>query len=1766
VSSDFIVRGVKVTVPGDSGDLAEIYGSELDYRPRGGVSLAADRAGGTPVELPGEDDDIVEIEDTDGVVTFQHAGALLDRAGATARGDVGTPDLTSFLGDAARGDGGRVAAVHRYGVTLPPQVVSDIAEVQAAVDADIARSGVLRGGLGMIAGVLPRVLFDPAAKEAMKRIVAWADAPARPEDPVEVRRRKPKQRGLYRIEPDLRLEPQGRLGLPPDPAGDQPYLLLLHGTFSHTEAAFTELRGSTEWARTANRYHGRLLALEHATLGLTPAQNALDAARVLPEGARLHLISHSRGGLVGEALSYAAAVDPADRMYVYDHVPEHPDVQALPELRRVLVERGITVERFVRVACPARGTTLASQRLDRWASLLFNVFKLVPVLRETGVAALVKRFLLAMLDQRTDPRIVPGIEAQMPESPFLRMLLLGHPLERNGLGSVVGDAEGSGLKRRLLVFGADAFYREDNDLIVQTASMDGGAPRPDARRATFRGPDVDHMSYFALPAGRQAVDAWLAASGPDGVPGFVVPGPDAPPAPPRGARGDVPARSGQVLLVPDVFGSVLTAETGTVWPNPVDLARRGPDRALDPAVDGRASGLVTDYDALCATLGDRHAVVPMPFDPRRPLADAASALAASLRTRLASGAGPVHLVSHGAGALVVLKALESTELIDRWRASGGRAVLLSPPLDGMWSVLAWEHGRDELTASLALLGGATSAATVGAVLARWPMLADLHPENPDAVERRTALRPESWAGITALYGSAELTIAGREPDGTYRRTSAGDGQVLHPRTGQKGPHAWFALTTHAGLPTDPDVAAGTLDLLAGRRPARLLTAPPAGAPDDVQAVDARGEVLLPTSRGLTRAAWGGGRGGPRPSVLRVEVVHGHLRSARCPVVVGHQDGTPISGAEKAMDTHLEGALERRLAFGQYPGALGACDVFGVADHSSSVAAVIGLGNAGDLTPGALTAAVTQAVLKLAAVHLDREPPDGPQVRMSIASVLVGTALVPAMPVENSLAAIVTGARQANRRLHDLGDRLTVETLQIIELYEERAIQAVHAAKRMVALPGGTAEGDGIVVEPLLVEGCDGKPGMPRPDYQEGVWRTIRIVAADPDDAVNPDKRLAELSFTSIGRSARAEQIVNTGQRYLIDALVNQAIEDPRPDDQLFNTLYELIVPTALKGQGYGTENLMLVVDEQAGVLPLEMLAVRANERGVQPLAVDVGVVRRLETRTFADGIRPAAGRSALVIGDPPTGPERPRLPGARREARLVQRLLESKGYEVTAIIPPRDSTESQVVPILNALFQREYRIVHIAGHGNYAAEDPSRSGVVIGPDSYLGALEIAKMRTTPDLVFLNCCHLGAMRPRTRPDADGEVAPPLPAHRLASSISRRLIENGVRSVVAAGWAVDDAAARDFADQFYSGLLDGQDLGAASLRARKYVHGRYRGTNTWGAYQVYGPPALRLQRPRPDGAGQADLVARRELADAIAALSARAEDADDDGTAAIAEELRDLIDKVPPPWLDGPARSAIGTVWALLARYEQAVACYAAARADWGASVSLKTLEQLANVHAKWAVELARTPGTAGTTPEKQLMAADTLVKQLIELDRTPERLALAGSVAVRRTQYLRARKATSAELTVQLKAARDAYHEAVELSRGPADRVDHYAALNEVWLSAVIALRESRPVDDEPRLLDLIALARDAATRNRCPDFWSRVAPADADLAQALLERAVPERVTAIGDRFLAAFTRSSRRDRTTVLEHIDNVLLGLPSARGKAARELTVLRARLAGT
>jgi CHAT domain-containing protein len=145
-----------------------------------------------------------------------------------------------------------------------------------------------------------------------------------------------------------------------------------------------------------------------------------------------------------------------------------------------------------------------------------------------------------------------------------------------------------------------------------------------------------------------------------------------------------------------------------------------------------------------------------------------------------------------------------------------------------------------------------------------------------------------------------------------------------------------------------------------------------------------------------------------------------------------------------------------------------------------------------------------------------------------------------------------------------------------------------------------------------------------------------------------------------------------------------------------------------------------------------------------------------------------------------------------------------------------------------ALYTGDYRILHLAGHG--VVDLKGKTGLVLGEDDIFTADDVRNLPSTPDLVFLNCCHIGRIDPQV--------------NKLAASMSEAFIQIGCRAVVAAGWAVDDKAAIDFAREFYNQMVAGETFGRAVLEARKLVRRDHAQTNTWGAYQCYGNPDFRL----------------------------------------------------------------------------------------------------------------------------------------------------------------------------------------------------------------------------------------------------------------------------------------------------------------------------------
>ncbi|MGH2720200.1 MAG: CHAT domain-containing protein [Actinomycetota bacterium] len=610
-----------------------------------------------------------------------------------------------------------------------------------------------------------------------------------------------------------------------------------------------------------------------------------------------------------------------------------------------------------------------------------------------------------------------------------------------------------------------------------------------------------------------------------------------------------------------------------------------------------------------------------------------------------------------------------------------------------------------------------------------------------------------------------------------------------------------------------------------------------------------------------------------PGELKVAVVHGSLEQASHPVVVGHCQGVKPGGAEEALDRLLGGQLARRQALGVYPEQEGSAVLVGCPSGSRGPGAlVLGLGSSGEVTASKVARAMTHAVLLRALAAVEdaagsgspngRARPDPQEVGVS--AVLVGANPLDGLSVEASLAAIVDGLVSAILMLESqpaISASVRVGTLEIVELYSDRAEAACRALPSIKRLSLQRAPHVTLVPCGRVDERGDGKPGQPGVSYSDKPWSRVDIRGSR--EGATPSDGYRELEFTSVARRARADRLVQRVEADIVDGLMEQAIREVRPDPQVCNTLYELLLPNELKYDLATIDNLHLLVDASAAGYPWEALVDSRPDTGERPLALRIGLLRQFAEPLAREArflVRRPTGNQALVIGNPPAGSRDPDLPAACAEARAVANLLQSgddgDAYvvrsltwddgEATAVgLPPADAGPGWT-HVVNALFQHEYRIVHIAAHGAFDSEHPARSGVAIGPDRFLTAQVVEQLPVVPELVFLNCCHAGVI---AAPGGAQTAGPAVPGHRFAASVARQLMDIGVRAVVAAGWAVEEDAASAFASAFYEHMLTkGRRFGEAVLEARRAARAT-SDSMTWAAYQCYGDPAFTLAAAGP-----------------------------------------------------------------------------------------------------------------------------------------------------------------------------------------------------------------------------------------------------------------------------------------------------------------------------
>jgi len=1511
---------------------------------------------------------------------------------------------------------------------------------------------------------------------------------------------------------------------------DRPILILLHGTSSSTAGSFGGFYDGNDptpaWRELQEAYKGDIFAFEHATLTKSPLLNAIELLEELPKNAIVHLISHSRGGLIGEIISRNLSNNEEAfsqiEMKVFEKLDRKREVGYLKKLNTLLREKNIKVEKFVRVACPASGTILASQRLDIYLTVILNLIGLIPALKATPIYSYVKAFLLALVKKKEDIRVFPGLEAMIPDSPLIRVLNNPEKKINAELFIVAGDVKAHGIFRSLAVIVSDAFFREQHDFVVDSISMFGSAKRKKTYYTFFSNKEISHFRYFSNTNSRNSIAAALANF--DQLPlGFKhvdqLRSGDGSIAKVRGrldyvAPGEKEEKNAPVVYVlPGIMGSKLSAKNDNIWVNPFRLATGQMERLGIKSPNVEAHALMgSAYRSLLRALGKKYNVVPFPFDWRKSILDSAKELAEDLELRMSKTERPIKIMAHSMGGLVV-HAMYST-YPNTWEKfnsrEGSRVIFLGSPLRGSHVIPSLFLRKHRLFKTLHSLDLTNDSSELLQIIREYPGLLELLPMNAERdyndkqtwvdigknednfvaplkaeLEKAKALgelfqkRPIRGDNLIYVAGKDSYTPYTLEFDSNNKATlwgtSRGDSCVTWETgiTDAFEGKTWYMRATHGALCATKEYFPALMELLEFGSTQLMPNQPIMMRgeaerfvmPEEYPLISPDEDVLENNIMGVSSKL----DADEDDAQIVVKVSHGDLGNADFPVAVGHHFEDPIVSAERVVDYYMNSRLSQNHKAGVYPGKLETSLTLLCKDSNFKGAVVLGLGIYGELNQGNLAKSFRHAFIDYVMTKVQAEIDcDCKNKKADVGDLGISSLLVASdysgLTIRNSIRALLMGVLEANKHLKNMNAESAPRILdvEIIEIYKDRAIQAMYELKKIVNEPDFV---DKVMLKSSYVEEVPGKRRRISSDRRETWWHRLKVDAVSTD---NDDKFLYELievikdenendevrdcskkllmeyfvgrinsgqnplKFTSLTDRARAEEQIKSTQRTLIDRLIEASVRDTSWNQETARTLFHLLIPNNFKDYATDNRNILLIVDEQSASYPWEILHY-PNERVYHPIATQIGLVRQLVVQDY-DTVNPTLSNSAYVIGNPLLDPKLgfSDLPNAKQEGLRVFDILTQNGYETTRAI------EEDGMATVNKLFANNYKIIHMAGHGVLHKTDPSKSGLVLDKGTFITATEIDSLPQTPEFVFVNCCYLGKT---TEPGA-------LPSfHKLAANVGTQFIRKGVKAVIVAGWAVDDDAALAFAEHFYRYMFNGYSFGEAIKMARYDTYKDFKGSNTWGAYQCYGDPFYTFGNSRnPGGHSVTKYVDKEEVLVDLDNLVNQAEPASSRDRGNLKKQVKELIDTIPKAWLsDSRIVEAIGTFYYEQNLYKEAEDYLEKLRLMPDARYSLDSMHKLANIQTKLAIEEFQERNRLSKKAKVRISDAEKIIDRLLFIGKTFRRLALKGGHHKRKS-LVQSNLTTTIENMVL---SANAYQEAHQLSMQDQPD-DYYTIIN--WLT------------------------------------------------------------------------------------------------------------------
>ena len=613
--------------------------------------------------------------------------------------------------------------------------------ISASFAMDTTRDNWVQKGLAKIVSFITGTLMDDIIEETGERAVFKIAQKLEVKAVV-----KP---GIYSIDKDRLLHENPVL------VEDQHYFLFVHGTNSNTINAFldpgqdvnkSETNGKF-FSQIIQQYSDKIIALEHHTLTKTPLENVLDLVNGLPKKVDLTILSHSRGGLVTDALLLCvdAKKDNTRSAKVADFLKDENrnlDLSVFSQIMTALDQREINIRQVIKVASPGAGTTLLSDNVINLIRVMFEFGKQFTSILGDQIQELTEKLLVAMIKSKDKQELLAGLESMTPENPFLEMInsyeyLMDEPkcylmAGKSRLSFNIGHALKFILSRLVI--------RDDSDMVINTSSMTQGLRFKSGLNSLATNGTVHHSSYFYQKNTATEISKAITTQG------------DFQPASTLRTITDLSQRGIELeygnyrhqsvsgtrpvtVVIPGMMASTLTNKNDNrIWIDYLDIFSRS---LLDMGINEtiKVDGILASaYESFCKFLIKAgHDVYVIPYDWRLSHSSQLPILQSHLKTILANAGNqqPIRIVTHSKGGLLFRQlALDDFALYSELASRASfRWIMLGTPWYGSYAAVKTLIGQSKTLKNLKRISFLVSYKQLLTIFSQYAGILEMLPLN-----------------------------------------------------------------------------------------------------------------------------------------------------------------------------------------------------------------------------------------------------------------------------------------------------------------------------------------------------------------------------------------------------------------------------------------------------------------------------------------------------------------------------------------------------------------------------------------------------------------------------------------------------------------------------------------------------------------------------------------------------------------------------------------------------------------------------------------------------------------------------------------------------------------------------------------------------------------------------------------------------------------------------------------------------------------------------